>query len=72
MYDLLRFSFFLKESAIGKVSYEVINSLMTKIMNDTSLMYPISMNKLKSIMEILTNTSNWSATPFLKIFLIKN
>ncbi|WP_036629363.1 hypothetical protein [Parabacteroides distasonis] len=36
MYDLLRFSFFLKESAIGKVSYEVINSLMTKIMNDTS------------------------------------
>lgn len=36
MYDLLRFSFFLKESAIGKVSYEVINSLMDKIMNDAS------------------------------------
>lgn len=36
MYDLLRFSFFLKESAIGKVSYDIINRLMNRIMNDTS------------------------------------
>ena len=36
------------------------------------LMCPFATNKLKLIIGILINTSNWLVIPFLKIFLIKN
>lgn len=37
LYDLLHFSFFLKESSIGKVSYTIIKDLMSKIMSNNIL-----------------------------------